>query len=73
MMLQNGTDVCTLSAMLGHYDAGFTLRTCSHTTMKQQEQIGAPLAEELRGGQRLSRIGQKRELRKLYSGSSLLC
>ena len=27
MALQNGVDVKTVSSMLGHYDAGFTLRT----------------------------------------------
>ena len=51
MMLQNGTDIRTLSAMLGHYDAGFTLRTYTHTTTKQQEQaaerMGALLAGKL--------------------------
>ena len=38
LMLQNGVDVRTLSAMLGHYDAGFTLRTYTHTTTKQLEE-----------------------------------
>ena len=37
--------------MLGHYDAGFTLRTYTHTTIKQQEQaaeqMGALLARKL--------------------------
>ena len=51
LMLQNGTDIRTLSAMLGHYDAGFTLRTYTHTTTKQQEkaaeQMGALLAGKL--------------------------
>ena len=35
VMLQNGVDVRTLPAMLGHADAGFTLRTCTHTTNRQ--------------------------------------
>ena len=30
--LQSGVDVKTVSAMLGHYDAGFTLRTYTHAT-----------------------------------------
>ena len=30
--LQNGVDVKTVSSMLGHYDAGFTLRTRTYTT-----------------------------------------
>ena len=28
--LQNGVNVKTISAMLGHYDAGFALRTYTH-------------------------------------------
>ena len=28
----------TVSSMLGHYDAGFTLRTYTHTTRQMQEQ-----------------------------------
>lgn len=38
MALQNGVDVKTVSAMLGHYDAGFTLRTYTHATRQMQEQ-----------------------------------
>jgi len=36
LALQNGIDVKTVSSMLGHYDAGFTLRTYTHTTRQQQ-------------------------------------
>ena len=36
--LQNGVDIKTGSEMLGHYDAGFTLRTYTHTTAHQQKQ-----------------------------------
>ena len=32
MALQNGVDVKTLSGMLGHYSAGFTLDTYGHIT-----------------------------------------
>ncbi|MFQ8837817.1 MAG: hypothetical protein ACLR8L_08050 [Oscillospiraceae bacterium] len=32
MALQNGVDVKTVSSMLGHFDAGFTLRTYTHVT-----------------------------------------
>ena len=32
LALQNGMDVKTVSSMLGHYDAGFTLRTYTHAT-----------------------------------------
>lgn len=28
----------TVSAMLGHYDAGFTLRTYTHTTRQKQDE-----------------------------------
>lgn len=36
--LQNGVDVKTVSSMLGHYDAGFTLRTYTHATRQMQDQ-----------------------------------
>ena len=36
--LQNGVDVKTVSSMLGHYDAGFTLRTYIHATRQMQGQ-----------------------------------
>jgi len=38
MALQNGVDVKTVSAMLGHYDAGFTLRTYTHATRQKQDE-----------------------------------
>ena len=36
LALQNGVDVKTVSSMLGHYDAGFTLRTYTHVTRQMQ-------------------------------------
>ena len=36
--LQSGVDVKTVSAMLGHYDAGFTLRTYTHATRQKQDE-----------------------------------
>ncbi len=36
--LQNGVDVKTVSNMLGHYDAGFTLHTYTHATRQQQDE-----------------------------------
>ena len=36
--LQNGVDIKTVSSMLGHYDAGFTLRTYTHATRQMQDQ-----------------------------------
>ena len=38
LALQNGVDVKTVSSMLGHYDAGFTLSTYAHATSKMQEE-----------------------------------
>lgn len=35
--LQNGVDVKTVSSMLGHYNAGFTLHTYTHATKQQDE------------------------------------
>ena len=36
MALQNGVDVKTVSTMLGHYSAGFTLDTYAHVTTDAQ-------------------------------------
>ena len=36
--LQNGIDVKTVSSMLGHFDAGFTLRTYTHATRQKQDE-----------------------------------
>ena len=36
MALQNGVDVKTVSSMLGHYSAGFTLNTYCHATRDMQ-------------------------------------
>ena len=37
LALQNGVDVKTLSGILGHYSAGFTLDTYAHVTAQMQE------------------------------------
>ena len=34
----NSADVKTVSSMLGHYDAGFTLRTYTHATRQKQDE-----------------------------------
>jgi len=51
MALQNGVDVKTLSGMLGHYSAGFTLDTYGHITsaMKKDaaEKVGSFLAGQV--------------------------
>ena len=38
LALQNGVDVKTVSSMLGHYSAGFTLDTYAHVTTDAQTQ-----------------------------------
>ena len=38
LALQNGVEVKTVSSMLGHYDAGFTLRTYTHATRQKQDE-----------------------------------
>jgi integrase len=45
MALQNGVDVKTVSAMLGHYDAGFTLRTYTHATRQAQDAAALTMGE----------------------------
>ena len=42
--LQNGVDVKTVSSMLGHFDAGFTLRTYTHATRQKQDEAAATMA-----------------------------
>ena len=43
--LQNGVDVKTVSAMLGHYDAGFTLRTYTHATRQMQNSAAEKMGD----------------------------
>ena len=38
LALQNGVHVKPVSSMLGHYDAGFTLRTYTHATRQKQDE-----------------------------------
>ena len=45
LALQNGVDIKTVSAMLGHYDAGFTLRTYTHTTRQKQDEAAQTMGE----------------------------
>ena len=47
MALQNGVDVKTVSSMLGHYSAGFTLDTYAHVT--GQRVAHAPAGAETGG------------------------
>ena len=47
--LQNGVDVKTVSGMLGHYSAGFTLDTYAHVTTQAQRQAANTMANILSG------------------------
>jgi len=49
LALQNGVDVKTLSAMLGHYSAGFTLDTYTHVTTSMQKQAANAVGNFLSG------------------------
>ena len=52
LALKSGVDVKTLSSMLGHYSAGFTLNTYTHATaqMKQDaaDAIGGVISQQMR-------------------------
>ena len=51
LALQNGVDVKTLSGLLGHYSAGFTLDTYAHVNLSMKQdaasKVGSFLAEAL--------------------------
>ena len=49
LALQNGVDVKTLSAMLGHYSAAFTLDTYAHVTTSMQKQAANAVGSFLSG------------------------
>lgn len=52
LALQNGVDVKTVSAMLGHSNAGFTLATYTHTTTAAQHQAAAIMGGLVGAGMR---------------------
>ena len=52
LALQNGVDVKTLSSMLGHYSAGFTLDTYAHVTSSMQKQAANAVGSFLSGALR---------------------
>ena len=39
LALQNGVDIKTVSGMLGHFSAGFTLDIYAHVTSASQRQV----------------------------------
>lgn len=47
LALQNGVDVKTVSGMLGHYSAGFTLDTYAHVTTAAQRQAASTMGNIL--------------------------
>ena len=47
--LQNGVDIKTISGMLGHYSAGFTLDTYAHVTTAAQKEAANTLGNVLSG------------------------
>ena len=49
LALQNGVDVKTVSAMLGHSSAGFTLATYTHSTTAAQHQAAAIMGNLVSG------------------------
>ena len=49
MALQNGVDVKTLSNILGHFSAGFTLDTYAHVTTSMQQDAANKVGDFLKG------------------------
>ncbi|MBR4656269.1 MAG: site-specific integrase [Oscillospiraceae bacterium] len=49
LALQNGVDVKTVSGMLGHYSAGFTLDTYAHVTTYAQREAANTMGNVLQG------------------------
>jgi len=49
LAIQNGVDAKTVSSLLGHYSAGFTLDTYTHTTSAMQkaaaDKVGSFIAQ----------------------------
>ena len=49
LALQNGVDIKTVSSMLGHYSAGFTLDTYTHVTTPAQMEAANTMGNVLAG------------------------
>ena len=49
LALQNGVDIKTVSGMLGHFSAGFTLDTYAHVTTASQRQAAKTMGSVLSG------------------------
>ena len=52
LALQNGVDIKTVSGMLGHYSAGFTLDTYAHVTTAAQREAANTMGNVLSGAVR---------------------
>ena len=52
LALQNGVDIKTVSGMLGHYSAGFTLDTYAHVTTAAQKEAANTMGAVLSGAVR---------------------
>lgn len=48
LALQNGVDVKTLSGILGHFSAGFTLDTYTHTSDEKQHEAAEKMGQSLK-------------------------
>ena len=49
LALQNGVDIKTVSGMLGHYSAGFTLDTYTHVTNSAKKEAANTMGSILSG------------------------
>ena len=49
LALQNGVDIKTVSGMLGHYSAGFTLDTYTHVTTSAKREAANTMGNILSG------------------------
>ena len=49
LALQNGVDIKTVSGMLEHFSAGFTLDTYAHVTTQAQRQAADTMGQVLAG------------------------
>ena len=47
LALQNGVDIKTVSGMLGHFSAGFTLDTYAHVTTSAQKEAARTMGKVL--------------------------
>lgn len=47
LALQNGVDIKTVSRILGHFSAGFTLDTYAHVTTATQKEVAATMGNLL--------------------------